>query len=328
MTTAAEVLPRRELGHSGVLVTRLMFGGAPIGGLFAAVDSTQAAATLEAAWAAGVRAFDTAPHYGVGLSEYRLGAFLATRPRDEYVICTKVGRLLVPAGGPVEGSEGFYGTPQLTRVRDYTRAGVRASLEASLERLGLDRIDIALIHDPDEHREQAVSEAYPALAQLRSDGVIGAIGIGMTRVRLLEWFLPRTDLDCVLIAGRYTLLDTSAGMTLLPECRRRGVGVLAAGVFNSGILADPRPGATFDYKPADPTLLSRAQLIQTECARRGLSSGALAQQFVLRNPAVTAIVVGARSPEEITVDTDQVRTPIPDVVFAELAAAGIIPATR
>jgi len=328
MTTTADVLPRRELGRSGVLVTRLMFGGAPIGGLFAPVSSAQAAATLEAAWAAGVRAFDTAPHYGVGLSERRLGAFLTSQPRDEFVICTKVGRLLVPASGQVDGNEGFYGTPHLTRVRDYTPAGVRASLEASLERLGLDRIDIALIHDPEAHRQQAVGEAYPALAQLRSDGVIRAIGIGMTQVRLLEWFLPRTDLDCVLIAGRYTLLDTSAGMTLLPECKRRGVGVLAGGVFNSGILVDPRPGATFDYKPADPVLLSRAQRIQLECARRGLASGALAQQFVLRNPAVTAIVVGARSPEEITLDTDQVRTPIPEAVFAELAAAGIIPATR
>jgi aryl-alcohol dehydrogenase-like predicted oxidoreductase len=319
-------LARQEIGRSGVFVTRLMFGGAPIGGLFAPVGDDAAAATLEAAWAAGIRAFDTAPHYGVGLSERRLGAFLATRPRSEYVVSTKVGRLLVPATGPVEGAEGFYGTQQLARVRDYTPAGVRASLEASLERLGLDRIDVALVHDPDDYAEEALAGAYPALMELRAAGVIRAVGIGMNQVGMLDWFLPRTDLDCVLIAGRYTLLDTAAAAALLPECLRRNVGVLAGGVFNSGVLADPRPGATFDYQPAEASLIRRAQQIQAECARRGLAIGALAQQFVLRHPAVTAIVIGARSADEITVDANQVKTPIPDSVFAELETAGIIPA--
>jgi D-threo-aldose 1-dehydrogenase len=321
-------LPRRELGRSGVFVSRLMFGGAPIGGLFAPVDEAVAAETLQAAWDAGIRAFDTAPHYGVGLSERRMGAFLACRPRAEYIVSTKVGRLLVPVSGPVDGAEGFYGTPQLARVRDYSPDGVRASLEASLERLGLDRIDVALIHDPDDYAEEALAGAYPALADLRSAGVIRAVGIGMNQTSLLDWFLPRTDLDCVLIAGRYTLLDTAAAVTLLPECLRRGVGVLAGGVFNSGILADPRPGATFDYQPADPALVRRAEEIQAECARRGLAIGALAQQFALRHPAVSAVVVGARSAREIRDDAAQVQTPIPESVFAELAAAGLIPDTR
>jgi D-threo-aldose 1-dehydrogenase len=325
--TGQDGLPRRELGHSGVFVTRLVFGGAPIGGLFAPVDDAAAAETLQAAWAAGIRAFDTAPHYGVGLSERRIGEFLAAQPRAEFVISTKVGRRLRPASGPVDGAEGFYGTPQLARERDYSPGGVRACLEASLERLGLDHVDIALIHDPDDHAEEALSGAYPALAELRSAGVIRAVGVGMNQTRLLEWFLPRTDLDCVLVAGRYTLLDTAAAVTLLPECLRRGVGVLAGGVFNSGILADPQPGATFDYRPADPSLVQRAQRIQAECARRGLALGALAQQFVLRHPAVSAIVVGARSAHEITVDAEQAGAPIPDSVFAELAAAGIFPAT-
>jgi aryl-alcohol dehydrogenase-like predicted oxidoreductase len=326
--TGQDRLPHREIGRSGVFVTRMMFGGAPIGGLFAPVGDDAAAATLEAAWAAGIRAFDTAPHYGVGLSERRIGAFLATRPRCEYVVSTKVGRLLVPASAEIDGAEGFYGTPQLARVRDYTPAGVRASLEASLERLGLDRIDLVLIHDPDDYAEEALAGAYPALMQLRAAGVIRAVGIGMNQVGLLEWFLPRTDLDCVLIAGRYTLLDTTAAATLLPECMRRDVGVLAGGVFNSGVLADPRPGATFDYHPAGADVIRRAQRIQTECARRGLAIGALAQQFVLRHPAVCAIVVGARTADEIMVDAGQVKTPIPDSVFGELAAAGIIPVIR
>jgi D-threo-aldose 1-dehydrogenase len=323
---AGDTLPAAPLGSSGVRATRLMFGGAPIGGLFAAVDEDTALATLEAAWAAGIRAFDTAPHYGVGLSELRIGQFLAGRPRREYVLSTKVGRLLEPAGqsSSVEGAEGFYGTPQLTRVRDYSRDGVLASLEASLERLGVDRVDIALIHDPDDHGTEALDGAYPALAELRAQGVVGAVGVGMNQVELLEWFLPRTDLDCVLVAGRYTLLDTRAAAALLPECQRRGVGVLAAGVFNSGVLADPGPAATYDYRPAPPGVVERARRIATVCARYGRPIGAVALQFTLRHPAVSAAVVGARSPGEIDADAGYLADRVPDALFEELAAEGLI----
>jgi D-threo-aldose 1-dehydrogenase len=316
-------LPRREIGRTGVAVTRLMFGGAPIGGLFAPVSEEQAAATLAAAWAHGIRAFDTAPHYGVGLSERRLGAFLAGRPRDEYVLCTKVGRLLVPAGRDVEGDEGFYGTPRLRRVRDYSRDGTLRSLEASLDRLGTGRVDIALIHDPDDHAAEALDGAYPALAELRSAGVIGAVGIGMNQAPLLEWFVARADLDAVLVAGRYTLLDDGAGASLLPECQRRGVAVLAGGVFNSGVLASPGPGASYDYAPAPPAVLARASALRAACARHGLALPAVALQFVLRHPAVTAAVVGARSPAEISADVGYLEPGIPDEVFQELAAAGL-----
>ena len=235
----------RALGHAGLRVTRMMFGAAPIAGLFAPVSEQAAQDTLTAAWAEGIRAFDTAPHYGAGLSEQRLGAFLAGQPRAEYVVCTKVGRLLADGEELAEGAEGFYGAPRRRRVRDYSRDGVLASLEGSLARLGTDRADIVLIHDPDDHARQALDEAYPALAQLRSEGVIGAVGFGMTQAPLLEWFVSRADLDCILVAGRYSLLDTSAGETLLPACRERGVAVLAGGVFNSGVLVDPRPGRTF-----------------------------------------------------------------------------------
>jgi D-threo-aldose 1-dehydrogenase len=313
-------LPDSPIGQTGLRVTRLVFGGAPIGGLFAPVAEDAALATLEAAWAAGIRAFDTAPHYGVGLSERRLGRYLAGRPREEYVLCTKVGRLLVPADGDVEGAEGFYGTPRLTRVRDYSRDGVLASLEGSLDRLGTGRVDIALIHDPDDHGRQALDEAYPALADLRDQGVIGAVGVGMNQTEMLEWFLPRADLDCVLVAGRYSLLDQSAGAELLPLCADRGVRVLAGGVFNSGILADPRDGARYDYAPAPPALLARARRIRDICAAHGVPVAAAALQFTLRHPAVTAAVVGARSPAEITADAAYLSMEIPDELFIALAA--------
>jgi D-threo-aldose 1-dehydrogenase len=312
-------MPTVPIGRTELRVTRLVFGGAPIGGLFAPVPEDAALATLDAAWAAGIRAFDTAPHYGVGLSERRLGRFLAGQPREEYALCTKVGRLLVPADGDVDGADGFYGTPALTRVRDYSRDGVLASLEGSLRRLGTDRVDIALIHDPDDHGPQALDEAYPALAALRAEGVVRAIGVGMNQVEMLEWFVHRADIDCVLVAGRYTLLDTRAAVSLLPECARRGVAVLAGGVFNSGVLAAaPGPGATYDYRPAPPGLIDRARRIGAACARRGVPLGAAALRFTLRHPAVTAAVVGARLPGEIRDDAGYLSDSLPDAVFDEL----------
>jgi D-threo-aldose 1-dehydrogenase len=314
------------LGRTGVRVTRLVFGAAPIGGLFAPVSEDTARATLEAAWASGIRAFDTAPHYGVGLSEQRLGAFLRGLPRAGFTVSTKVGRRLVAAETDVEGAEGFFGTPRRQRVRDYSRDGTLASLEDSLRRLGLDRVDIVLIHDPDEHAAEALDGAYPALAALRSAGVVGAIGVGMNHAAAIGWFAERADLDCVLVAGRYTLLDTSAAASLFPLCLRRGVAVLAAGVFNSGVLASPADGATYDYHVASPAVVARARRIQDVCARRGLPLGAAALQFTLAHPAVTAAVVGARSPAEIREDAGYLRTPLPAGLLAELAAAGLIPA--
>ena len=322
----AASLPRRAVGHGGLAVTRLMFGAAPIAGLFEPVSERAARATLEAAWAAGIRAFDTAPHYGVGLSEQRLGAFLAGLPRGDYVLSTKVGRLLVPADGDVDGAEGFYGTPRLSRVRDYSRDGVLASLEASLGRLGTDRIDIALIHDPDDHLAEALDGAYPALAELRSAGAIGAVGVGMNHAPLIEWFVARADLDVILVAGRYSLLDARAGVSLLPECQRRGVSVLVGGVFNGGILAAPRPGATYDYKPPPGEVLDRVSRLQAACARYGLPLAAVAVQFVLRHPAVAAAVIGARSPAEIIQDAGYLGAAVPEQLYEELARDGLIPA--
>jgi D-threo-aldose 1-dehydrogenase len=305
----------------------LVFGGAPIGGLYEQVTDAAAEETLGAAWDAGIRAFDTAPHYGVGLSERRIGDFLAGRPRTDFVVSTKVGRRLVPAPENVEGADEFFGTPQLTRVRDYSRDGVLASLEDSLLRLRLDRVDIALIHDPDDVMEQALDSAYPALADLRSQGVVGAIGVGMNYAAPLAWWVSRADLDCVLVAGRFTLLDGSAAAALLPLCRERGVAVLAGGVFNSGILADPSDGAHYDYAVAPAPLLARARRIRDICEQHGVPIAAAALRFVLRHPAVTAAVVGARSPAEITADTGYLSAVVPDELFGELARESLIPAT-
>jgi len=302
----------------------MVFGGAPIGGLYTPVSDDQAAAALESAWAAGIRSFDTAPHYGAGLSEQRIGRSLAGRARGEFVLSTKVGRRLVPAAGDVEGVEGFFGTPRLTRVRDYSRDGVLATLEDSMRRLETDRIDIVLIHDPDNHAEAALDGAYAALAELRSEGTVRAVGAGMNQAPVLEWLIERADLDCVLVAGRYSLLDTSAADSLFPACQRRGVAVLAAGIFNSGILADPRPGAAYDYAPAPAGLLERAQRIRAVCARHGVAIGAAATRFVLRHPAVTAVVVGARSATEVTEDVGYLAAAVPDGLFGDLAAQGLI----
>jgi len=250
---------RTKLGRSGVEITELSFGAAGIGNLFTAVDPGDAAAAVDAAWEAGIRAFDTAPHYGLGLSERRLGEALRGRPRDAYVVSTKAGRLLEPC--PADGDDlrnGFAVPADHRRVWDFSADGIRRSVEASLQRLGLDRIDIVYLHDPDDHEDVAFSEGYPALEQLRAEGVVGAIGAGMNQATMLTRFLRDTDVDAVLCAGRFTLLDQSALAELLPEAAARGKSVVVGGVFNSGLLADPRPGATYDYAAAPDGILRRA----------------------------------------------------------------------
>ena len=296
--------------------SRLVFGAASIAGLYEPVSDEEAAATLAAAWDAGIRAFDTAPHYGVGLSEHRLGDFLAGRPRHEFVVSTKVGRLLVPATKAADESELFYGTPALSRIFDFSADGVRRSLEESLDRLRLDRVDVALIHDPDDHLPQALDEAYPALAKLRDQGVVTAIGVGVNSADLAECFVRRCDLDCVLVAGRYTLLEQPAAQSLFPLCLERGVSVLAGGVFNSGILAG---GDRYNYVAPPPEISARMAWLRQLCARYDVPLPAVALRYVLRHPAVTAAVVGARTPAEIEADVDYLSVAIPDSLFRDIA---------
>ncbi|WP_433496573.1 aldo/keto reductase [Sphaerimonospora sp. CA-214678] len=293
-------------------------GTGPLGGLFAPVSEEQAEQTLAAAWRAGIRYFDTAPHYGAGLAERRLGRFLRGLPDGaaEAVVSTKVGRVLVPGEGE---DEGFPGRTGYLRVRDYSRDGVLRSLEDSLRRTGLDRFDLVLIHDPDDHWEQAAGQAYPALAELRDQGVVGAIGAGMNQAEMLTRFVRETDLDAVLVAGRYTLLDRSAARELLPECERRGVAVIVGGVFNSGVLAG---GTTYDYDAVPPETLARVRELGRACASYGVPLPAAALRFPHRHPAVTTVLIGARSAAEVGEDLDFAATPVPGELWGELDHAG------
>jgi D-threo-aldose 1-dehydrogenase len=302
------------------------FGGAAIGNLYDAVSDADAAGAVAAALAAGVRYFDTAPHYGLGLSERRLGAALADQRRDEVVLSTKVGRLLVPqpAGADRRDDEGFDVPAAFRRVRDYSRDGVLRSLEASLARLGTDRIDVVYVHDPDDHYAAALDGALPTLADLRDQGVIRAFGAGMNQSAMLARFVEHTDLDVVMLAGRYTLLDQSAVDDLLPLCSQRGVSVVAAGVFNSGILATDRPGTHYDYLPAAPELIQRANRIADVCERHGCTLPQVAAWFPLRHPAVATVCVGARSADQVARNAALFDKPVPDAVWHDLVAEGLL----
>lgn len=297
----------------------VVLGGAGIGGLYDPIDDEAVHAALQAAWDAGVRAFDTAPHYGVGLSEERLGRFLAAQPRDEFVLSTKVGRLLVDdPEAPTEG-EGFVQTPRRRRVRDYSADGVRRSLEESLQRLGLDRVDLVLIHDPEDFLDVAVQEAAPALSALRDEGVVGGYGVGTNFAEVALRLVQETDLDHVMIAGRYTLLNRAAADDLLPACAERAVQVLAAGVLNSGLLVDPGVAEPYyDYQPAPPHIVAKARRLQETCTRYGVELRAAALQFPRRSLAVAAVVLGSRTAEAVADSMAQLDVEIPPTLWAEL----------
>jgi aryl-alcohol dehydrogenase-like predicted oxidoreductase len=322
-TAAAHELPKVSLGRTRVEITRFALGCAPLAGLYREVSEEDAAETLAAAWRGGVRAYDTAPLYGKGLSERRVGAFLSKQPRDELVLSTKVGRLIVDddagSGPPPAGDGGEAGL-----VFDYSADGVRRSLEESLERLGLDRVDIALVHDPDRHLDEALAGAFPALAELRDQGVVRAIGAGMNNCPPLERIVEEADVDCILVAGRYNLLDQEAGQTLFPRCLERGVAVLAAGVFGSEILVNPSPDAHFRYAPASEEVLDRTRRIREVCDRHGVPMGAAALHLPLRHPAVTAVVVGARKAAEVADDLGFLGASVPDSLYEELTELGLL----
>jgi len=290
-------------------------GTAPLGGLFQPVGDDTALATIELAWERGIRFFDTAPLYGRGLSEQRLGRFLAEQPRDAFMLATKVGRLL-RADAPVDEREAIWkDASPLNPVWDFSYDGVLRSVEESLERLGLDRLDIVHIHDPDDHYEEAIAGAYPALDRLRSEGVIGAVGAGMNQVEMLARFAREADFDCFLVAGRYTVLDRDAMPELLPLCVERDIAVICGGVFNSGILAG---GTTFNYALATPELLERAAELEAVCASHEVPLAAAALQFPLRHPAVASILLGPRSPAQLTDSLDLLELPIPAALWDEL----------
>ena len=304
-------------------------GTVPLGNLYRSVSDADASATLNAVWDSGIRYFDTAPVYGYGLAEQRLGRSLCDRPRDQYLISTKVGRVLVngapedPALVP-DGQPLFVETPTVRPVFDFSRSGTLRSLEDSLRRLQLDRVDVVYIHDPEDHYAEALGGAYPALHQLRSEGVVHAIGVGTTKNEPLVSFAHEADFDVFLIAGRYSLLDCSAGRELLPECHALGIEVVVGGVFNSGILAAPDATPTFDYLPAEASLRARVRRISAVCDRYDVPIGAAAIQFPLRHPAVSSVLLGMRSPAEVSANVAMSNRPIPDQLWDELIDEGLV----
>jgi len=296
-----------DVGHAGLRTTRLGLGGASIAGLYDPVTEADAIALVQHAWSIGVRSFDVAPLYGYGAAERRVGLALAGCDRGSYVISTKVGRLVrepdaVREGDeldeqrPGEGGDGLYpGAADRRIVFDYSFDGVMCSVEESLDRLGVDHVDIAYLHDADRHLVQAIDGAYPALVRLREQGVVRSIGAGMVRSAPLARLVRETDMDVVMIAGRYTLLDQEAAEELLPLCEARGVSVMVAGVMNSGVLANPVAAPRLDYAPAPRDVVERAARLAAACERHGVTLRTAAIQFPLAHPAVTGLIAGVRT---------------------------------
>ncbi len=332
----APALAPRPLGRSRLPVSTLGFGGAPLGDLYARLDEAQAVATVEAAIAGGVTLFDTSPLYGHGLSEHRIGAALRRVPRDGLALSTKVGRVAEPFAGRGDGSGYRGGLPHGMRF-DYSYDGAMRSLEQSALRLGVDHIDIVLIHDVDvwthgaaliEQRfAEAMNGAYRALEALRAAGAVKAIGVGVNEADMCERFARAGDFDTMLLAGRYSLLEQPALASFMPLALEKGIGLMLGGVFNSGILATgPVPGARYNYNPAPPDILARVAAIEAVCTRHGLPLRRAALQFPLGHKAVASLVMGAVSPAEVADQIAELSQPVPAALWAELKADGLLAA--
>jgi D-threo-aldose 1-dehydrogenase len=317
--------------------TALGFGSAPLGNLYKSIDNEQALQTLREAWAQGIRYFDTAPLYGLGIAETRVGAFLREKPRDEFVLSTKVGRILKPCAPDArEGLGKFFDVPARQVVYDYSYDGVMRSLDYSFERLGVDRIDIALCHDIDifthgsaeasaRRTKEFLDGGVRALSDLRSQGVVGAIGIGVNEWQVSETVARNSDVDLFLLAGRYTLLEQESLDSFMPLCESKGMGVIVGGPFNSGILATgAKPGAWFNYSPAEPHILQRVAAIEAVCAEHGVALRDAALQFPLMHPAVVAVIPGAITPDEVRGNAESMRRPIPDALWDALVHRGLL----
>lgn len=310
---------------------RFGYGAANIGNLYRALTDEEAWSILEGAWSAGVRYFDTAPHYGLGLSEQRLGSFLATKPRDEFVLSTKVGRLLqsVPNEGRALDLDHDFAVPSdFERRWDFTADGIRRSLEASLERLGMDRVDILFLHDPEKHSlDAADQEAYPALIALREEGLVSGVGVGSMSIPALERAASNPELDVLMVAGRLTLAEQPALETVLPTAAQHGTSIVAAGVFNSGLLASNRPaaGARYEYGQVPEAVLARVTAIAAICDEFAIDLPTAALQYTLRLPAVASVIVGGSRPEQVAQNAARMSSPVPDELWTRLRAVGLIP---
>jgi D-threo-aldose 1-dehydrogenase len=309
-------------------VPRLGFGGASLGNLYRQVSDADAHATLSAAWDAGIRMYDTAPHYGLGLSERRMGAFLSSQPRDDYLISTKVGRVLVADpdfGGRRDVDNGFDVPADHVRVFDPSADGIRRSLDGSLSRLGIDRVDILYLHDPDAYDlDLGLADGLPALAALRDEGLVDLIGIGTNSAAAATRAVREHDIDLVMIAGRYTLLDRDAATELLPLCVERGVGVVAVGVYNSGLLATEVPGGTFNYQPASNDVVARARRLAQLCADFDVALPTAALQFPLRHPAVVAELIAMSSADHLRETMARFAVEVPEQLWARLDEGAMV----
>lgn len=314
-----------QIGRTRLRVSRLGLGGAPLAGLYQGVSDEQAARVVNTYLDHGLGFFDTAPLYGSGVSETRLGAVLLDRDRVSFVLATKVGRLLVP--DPARDQDVWSDDlPPVGPVFDYSYDGTLRSLDESLARLGLDRVDILHIHDPDNHYDEAMTGSYRALIRMRDEGVIGAVGVGMNQAKMLARFAVEGDFDCFLCAGRYTLVDHGALKRLLPLCEERKISLIIGGPYNSGILAQGAvEGAKFDYRKAPPGIVERVRRVEAVCGRHGTPLKAAALQFPLAHPAVAAVIPGARSPEEVDENVAMAEFEIPSDFWAELRQEGLIP---
>ena len=303
-------------------------GTANIGHLYGRMSEHDALAVLETAWELGVRAFDTAPHYGLGLAERRLGRFLASKPRHEVLVSTKVGRLIRPAAQPRErDDEGFDVPGDITRVWDLSAEGVRRSLDESLERLGLDRVDVLYVHDPERYDlDRGIHEALPALVGLRDEGVVDAVGIGSMAVQALEAAARSGLPDVLMVAGRYTLAEQPVAERVLPLCAEHGIRVVAASVLNSGLLATDEPDAAslHDYAPVPPALLEHTIAIRDVCRRFGTALPTAAVRFPARNPVVASTVISADTPEQLAETYRRLQEPVPDALWAALESEGLL----
>jgi D-threo-aldose 1-dehydrogenase len=324
----------REFGRTGLKVTALGLGGAPFGNLFAPVAEADARATLDTAWAKGCRLFDTAPYYGYGLSERRVGDALRERPRDEFVLSTKVGRMIRPGANADPTAQGFHSPMRFHSEFDYSYDAVMRSVEDSRQRLGLERIDVLLLHDLGraEHGERysqmvktAMEGGYRALDALRRAGQVRAIGLGVNEVEICETAMDHGDFDCFLLAGRYTLLEQGGMERLFPACRRRGVSIILGGPFNSGVLvrAD-RADATYNYGAVPSAVRERVEQLAGLCRAFDVSLPAAALQFPLADPVVASVIPGARTPAEAASHWEMLAAPIPAAFWAALGERGLI----
>ncbi|KGM34237.1 aldo/keto reductase [Inquilinus limosus] len=327
----------RPLGKSGVPVTQLGFGGAPLGDFYQKLPDGQATQTMARALELGVTLVDTSPLYGYGLSEHRFGQVLRQRPRDSYVLSTKVGRVFeAPKRGKAVDHGGWAGGLEFDPVFDYSYDGAMRAFEQSLMRLGIPHVDILLIHDVDiwthgsrpayeQRLQEALAGAYKALLKLREEGVVKAIGVGVNEVESCMRFAEGGDFDCFLLAGRYTLLEQTALDDFLPLCQRRDIGIMLGGPYNSGILATGAvPGAKYNYKDAPPEILERVSRIEAVCRRHGVALPAAAIQFPLAHPVVASMIPGAVKPEEVERNHALIATPIPAEFWAELKREGLV----